>query len=1006
MGRQAGRLAAMGGGRPGRWLVLSLGAFALLATALFVASTLSDRRATLDQGRIDAENTAALLAEQADRALRVAEITTARVAAIAAERGLGWLRGPGWAEFSGLDAAAPEIGSLWVFDADGRLFTNSLSREPPPADFSDRDFLAPLRAGGQEHLSGLAYGRISGLWFYSWNRAIRAEGRFLGVAQASIHGEEFARVAESLALGPGAVLRVARADGAPLMRWPLPDRGTLPDDPPPPGPRGHAEETGPDGLVRLVAWRRAPTMPVVAVAAISRDHVLEPFRRRLLRNGLLFGLSLALAGSLAAAALRAGRREAAARLAAEERGAALTAALAGREALLASVQEGEARLRLAEQAGGIGAWDWDLRDRRLTVVGDIFAGWGLPPGLPAGPRGFRILPLRAALRAIHPADRRAARATLAAALRDGTAVEVEVRLARPGAQRWIALRAEPRPDPDGWPRRLLGVALDVTARRRQAMALAEANATLERRVAERTGALAEANARLREGEARFRGIFNGTFQFIGLLSPDGTLLEANEAMLRLGGVAAPQVIGRPYWDAPWWPDDPALRALVRDGVAAAAAGLFFRRETAMRDAAGRTISIDFSVTPVRDEDGLVSLLVPEARDISDLKAAQALLHEAAKMDTLGHLTGSVAHDFNNLLMAVLGNLALARRRLGPGAPEVLRHLDAATQSAERGAMLTQRLLAFARRQDLRPAAVDLAALLAGMKDLLRRSAGPLATVVVEVPPGLPPAQVDPHALELALMNLAVNARDAMPGGGRLTVAVDLAAGDPPPGLAPGRWLAIAVTDTGQGMDEATLRRAVEPFFSTKAPGQGTGLGLSMVHGLAAQSGGALEIRSVPGEGTTATLWLPVAGRPAAAPQPRQDAAPILGSGAVLLVDDEALVLESTAAMLEELGYDVIRAASGEEALGALARHPHLGLVVTDYAMPGMTGATLAQRVAERRPGLPVILATGHAGPWPDTPGAPARLAKPYSLTELSEAVAAALRGNGAAATRGEAQAPS
>ncbi|QYU68220.1 PAS domain-containing protein [Leptolyngbya sp. 15MV] len=335
------------------------------------------------------------------------------------------------------------------------------------------------------------------------------------------------------------------------------------------------------------------------------------------------------------------------------------------------------------------------------------------------------------------------------------------------------------------------------------------------------------------------------------------MLEANAAMLRMGGVRAGEVIGLPYWEAPWWPNDAATLALLRQCIADAAEGSFARRETIMQDPEGREIVVDFSVTPVRDEDGMVSLLVAEARDISALKAAQALLHEAQKMDTLGQLTGGGAHDFNNLLMAVLGNLAIARKRAESKAPELVRQLDAATQAAERGATLTQRLLAFARRQDLKPAAVDLRALLLGIEALLRRSAGPLVQLDLDAPEGLPPAHVDPHALELALVNLAVNARDAMPEGGRLSVRLRATQSGLPGRLAAGEWLTVAVQDEGVGMDGATLSRAVEPFFTTKGPGQGTGLGLSMVHGLAAQSGGALMLDSAPGRGTTATLWLPV-----------------------------------------------------------------------------------------------------------------------------------------------------
>jgi PAS domain S-box-containing protein len=977
-------------GRSGRWLVLALGAFATLATALFTAATLADQRTTLEQGWTDAQNTAALLAEQADRALRIAEITTQRVAELVAREGFARVSGESWDSFRILDLTAPEIGALWLIDAGGRLVATSMSREPPTGTFHDREYFTALRDGAVEHLSAMTFGRVSNLWFFAWNRAIRQEGRFIGMTQASIHAEQFSRIAEGLALGPDAVLRLVRNDGAPLMRWPLPADSAPVADAPPPSRSGMREEVGPDGIRRLVAWRGAPSMPVIGVAAISRSHVLAPFRYRLVRNAGLFGFSLLLAGALAAAALRAGRREATARRAAEERGTALALALAEREGLLASVQEGEARLRLAERAGGIGLWDWDLRDGRLTLLGDVFRRWGLAPRLAAGPRGFQRVPVRAALRAVHKEDRAALDAALSSALRDGAPLDVEFRLAA-GEERWIGIRAETRPGADGRPRRLLGVAHDVTARRQEALALAETNAMLERRVLERTSELADANARLRESEARFRGIFNATFSFIGLLSPDGTVLEANDAMLRMGDVTINDVVGRTYWDGPWWPDDGAVRALVRDGVLAAAGGQFFRRETTMRDAAGRLLSVDFSIQPVRDEDGLVSLLVPEARDISELKAAQSLLLEAQKMDTLGHLTGGVAHDFNNLLMAVLGNLGLARRRLAEAPGEVPRHLDAATQAAERGATLTQRLLAFARRQDLRPQAVDPAALLAGVADLLRRSVGPMVRISVAAEAALPPVHVDPHALELALMNLAVNARDAMPGGGRLTVEAALAGEAPPAGLAPGRYVAIAVTDTGHGMDEATLKRAIEPFFTTKGPGHGTGLGLSMVHGLAAQSGGALVIRSAPGEGTCCTLWLPVSAEQVAPPGAAREATLFRGSATVLVVDDEPLVLDSTAEMVAELGYRALRAGSGEAALAMLGAHPEVAVVVTDFAMPGMTGEALAARVAEGWPGLPVILATGHAGPWPEAEEGALRLAKPFGLAQLSEVLAAVLR---------------
>jgi PAS domain S-box-containing protein len=971
----------------GRWLALSLAAFALIAAWLFLAATLADRRATLAQGWTAAETTAALVAQHADRVLRFAELTTERVAQLVVDADLEALRGDRWPDLLRLAGAMPEVHAIWVLDADGRMVVNSLDRQLHGASLSHQPYFEPLRAGAASHLTELLHGAPVGGWFFAWGRALRdSEERFSGVVVAAIAAQELGQLAEGLELGPKAVLQLDRLDGTRVMRWPL-SAGSVAAGPRRPleAVAGAREEVDGIGTVRLMAWRAAPGMPVVASAAIARDHVLAPYRGRLLRNGLTFALSAALAGLLALAALRAAGRERAARHSAEERGGALAGALAEREELLASVQEGEARLRLAQQAGRIGLWDWDLRDGRLALVGDVFAEWGL--------RTRRRITAQAALRGVRAEDRMALAAALAAAVRGEVPLEAEFRLAHSDAECWVGVRAEVRRGLDGQPRRMLGIALDITDRRQKAEALETANATLERRVSERTGALADANARLREGEARFRGIFDATFQFIGLLSPDGTLLEANDAMLRLAGVRAEEVIGRPYWDAPWWPEDLSVRGVVRDAVGLAAAGQFVRRELAMRGADGKPLAIDFSVKPVRDEDGLVSLLVPEARDVSGLKAAQAQLLEAQKMDLLGRLTGGVAHDFNNLLMTVLGNLGLARKRLGDAAtPQVLRHLDAAALGAERGAQLTQRLLAFARRQDLKPCPVDLESLLAGLSELLARSAGPRVQLSMEAPAGLPAAMVDPHALELALMNLVVNARDAMPDGGRIKVRLDRLtrdADDPAPrDLLPGDYLRVAVVDTGEGMDAATLARAVEPFFSTKGPGRGTGLGLSMVHGLALQSGGALQIESTPGRGTVAALWLPACDEAAQDQAPEADAEAPRGQGRVLVVDDEALVLESTAAMLSDLGYDVMAADSAESALAALAQGARPVAVVTDHAMPGMTGAELAARLAQDWPGLPVILATGHAGPWNDAEGPP-RLAKPYSQAQLARMLASA-----------------
>jgi signal transduction histidine kinase len=374
--------------------------------------------------------------------------------------------------------------------------------------------------------------------------------------------------------------------------------------------------------------------------------------------------------------------------------------------------------------------------------------------------------------------------------------------------------------------------------------------------------------------------------------------------------------------------------------------------------------------------------------------ALAQVHEMQKMESLGQLTGGVAHDFNNVLMAILGNLDLIAHNISNEAT-VKRLVDGAIQAAERGAQLTRRMLAFARRQELRPEAVDLARHVNGMTEMLRRSLGPSIEINVELQDGLSLIRVDPNQLELALLNLALNARDAMPQGGRLTISAvrETVAADSIPNLSEGEYVCLAVRDTGVGMDEVTLKRAPEPFFTTKGTGKGTGLGLSMVFGLAAQSGGAARVSSRLGFGTVVELRLPVAERGEARPQPPAEPAVLSPARpcTVLLVDDDAMVATSTAAMLEQLGHRVLVATSGALALDVARLEPKIDLVVTDHAMPGMSGIELAERIRETRPDLPIILATGYAElPSGHGMGMP-RLDKPYRLERLAAVIAEVAR---------------
>lgn len=371
-------------------------------------------------------------------------------------------------------------------------------------------------------------------------------------------------------------------------------------------------------------------------------------------------------------------------------------------------------------------------------------------------------------------------------------------------------------------------------------------------------------------------------------------------------------------------------------------------------------------------------------EITTRERAQAALLQAQKIEALGQLVGGVAHDFNNLLMAVIGNLDLLAKGIGQD-PRLTRLLNGAMEGARRGATLTQRLLAFARKQELQAQATDVARLVDDMKGLIERSVGPMVRLEIESEAALPAVAVDPNQLEMALLNLAVNARDAMPLGGTLflRISVDEIASENPHKLSAGRYVLLTVRDTGEGMDAQTLAKAVEPFFSTKAVGKGTGLGLSMVFGLAEQSGGALRLESTPGCGTKVHLWLPVATE---APIPQKSAISVAQGtppATILLVDDDLLIAGSTVALLEDLGHVVVEANSGTAALELLAGGLVADLLITDYAMPGMTGLELGREVKRLRPELPILLATGFAELKGAEAGDLPRLAKPYTQDELA-----------------------
>ncbi|MGY4361131.1 PAS domain S-box-containing protein [Bradyrhizobium sp. i1.7.7] len=522
-----------------------------------------------------------------------------------------------------------------------------------------------------------------------------------------------------------------------------------------------------------------------------------------------------------------------------------------------------------------------------------------------------------------------------------------------------------------------------------------AAAVYDRASAER--AEREASA-LRRSEERFRLLVEGIADHaMFMIEPNGSVGNWNLGARRLMGYGD-DIVGTSY----------AILHTDEDRASGAPARALLEAERYGKSAVeawrvrrdGSRFWAEATLVAVRNESGLITGFAKIVRDIalyiSERRRAQEALDRARealtlsqKMETIGQLTGGVAHDFNNLLAAVLGSLELLKKRLQTDDPKIQRLVDNAMQGAQRGALLTQRLLAFARKQDLKPAVVDIAALVRGMASLLKFEAG--VRIDTLFPLDLPNVKIDANQLELAILNLAVNARDAMPAGGLITIS----ARDEQHEAGAPRYVALSVSDTGCGMDEETLKHAQEPFFTTKGIGKGTGLGLSMVHGLAEQSGGRLVLKSRLGVGTTAEIWLPVAEEEAAVPAPRAESpAPMLRADhrlSVLLVDDDPLVLENTAAMLEDLGHAVVEARSGEEALDLLRRTQTIELVVTDYAMPVMTGLQLAEAVVVERPGTVILLSTGYAELPIDARSNLRRLSKPFDQAALEKAIEGAMR---------------
>jgi PAS domain S-box-containing protein len=522
-----------------------------------------------------------------------------------------------------------------------------------------------------------------------------------------------------------------------------------------------------------------------------------------------------------------------------------------------------------------------------------------------------------------------------------------------GRIRWLRCEGVVRTDDQGTFLGYTGCNIDITDGKL-------ARDELERRVAERTSALTES-------ERRFRAIFDSAYQFMALLTPDGTVVEVNRTATRWSAVTADDIVGKPFWRAAPMRDNAELQAAIEDAVRRAASGEVVREEHEMRGPDDLGAVVDFSLKPVLDEEGRPSHLVAEGRDVTEQKRNEEQLRQAQKMEAVGQLTGGVAHDFNNLLTIIRASTDLLRR---PDLPEPRRrrYIEAIADTVDRAAKLTGQLLAFARRQALAPETFDVGTRVRSVAEMLDTLVGARIRVETHIPDEPSFVKADSSQFETALINMAVNARDAMNGEGTLTLRVAASVAMPPLRGHAGStqpFVAVSIADTGSGIPRDSLPRIFEPFFTTKEVGKGTGLGLSQVFGFAKQSGGDVAVESESGVGTTFTLYLPKIGEEdGAGPEarPSEPADPETGAGRhVLVVEDNVDVGTFATQILQDLGYRTTWAANADEALGLLAQDPaRFDIMFTDVVMPGMSGIELGHEVRRRHPGLPIVLTSGYS----------------------------------------------
>ena len=626
----------------------------------------------------------------------------------------------------------------------------------------------------------------------------------------------------------------------------------------------------------------------------------------------------------------------------------------------ASLRRSEEQLRLAEAASGVGTFELDLTSGRWNWTPQVSLLFGFGPQHPAS--SFTDLE-----RAIFIDDVPKLRAAIDTAKQTGV-YHVEFRVRHADASvHWLAGKGQIAPDETAQARWLRGAFYEITDRKVLEVRLLALNETLEARVADRARELASSITKLQETEHRFRMLVEAVTDYaIYMLDPAGNIVNWNAGAERIKGYTREEIIGQHY--SRFFTEADRQRGLPQEAIATAARTGKYETEGWRVRKDGSTFWANAVLNAIFDEAGQLLGFAKVTRDLTERRAAEERLRQAQKIEAVGQLTGGIAHDFNNLLTVIAGNIEALQRRLPEGARDNLRPLtDAALRGTMRAALLTHQLLAFSRRQPLEPKAVSVNTLISGLSEMLRRTLGESILIETVLTGGLWLTFADANQLESALLNLAVNARDAMPDGGKLTIeAANVSLDEKYAGQAEitaGQYVGIFVSDTGIGMTPEVIAQAFEPFFTTKEIGQGTGLGLSQVHGFIKQSGGHVKIYSEIGAGTTVKLYLPryfpsaslneAGSAPVSVPAGRGET--------ILVVEDEADVRSFTVDMLRELGYRVIEAPDGASGLRLLDTHREISLLFTDVGLPGgMNGRQLAEEAQRRKASLKVLFMSGYA----------------------------------------------